>query len=443
MWMESMKSVKCEEEHITYDDFLLLMKGQTRESDPPPACAPVNRVISLGPVPEGAQINETGEDTIELSVKDEERVPSLSDHLDNEHPNFLDGKNSDDISMYSLPNTPGSMGMFNSSTSSLGLSDSSLGSPDLKQIISDIPLNDKSVVPNMSTMPSMLGRRRSQSLAEEKEKYDYGDFVAKNKSALTTVNRQLYRTQRSMRLSVIEASRRFEEEKARRARDTLIAQKLSQAGLVMRHGHKVQVTSETIRKYLKENKAEQEVLVEKANRRGGRGRYARKKTISDLNAMLNPSLGQHEIGVSFQSMTPDISKRLRDVSSEELIPIPDLRSKSFEQEESVHAFHGNNRANVPATKSKQNSSEVPSLELIDKAIRKATVPGVFRESLDPFGSDGMYGGSRISGIDVNALRDSASKRQKGDISATDANALRDNRNHLQFEMNAETRIESC
>ena len=32
MWGDSMKAVNCNEARITYDDFLLLMKGQTKES---------------------------------------------------------------------------------------------------------------------------------------------------------------------------------------------------------------------------------------------------------------------------------------------------------------------------------------------------------------------------------------------------------------------------
>ena len=33
MWGDSMKAVNCSEARITYDDFLLLMKGQTREAE--------------------------------------------------------------------------------------------------------------------------------------------------------------------------------------------------------------------------------------------------------------------------------------------------------------------------------------------------------------------------------------------------------------------------
>ena len=117
-----------------------------------------------------------------------------------------------------------------------------------------------------------------------------------NKSALSA-NRQLYRAHRQMRISVLEASRQFEEMKATRARDTLMKEQVKEAmgaGLVMRHGTKLQVTSEAIRKYLDEATAEQNLLLETANRRGGRGRASRKKTISDMSAFV-PSMGQDEM----------------------------------------------------------------------------------------------------------------------------------------------------
>lgn len=444
MWMDSMKSVNCKQTHITYDDFLLLMKGQTKESEPEvePSVVPLmstpKRGVSLGPVPEGAQVIESQDQSgVDFPLEEEATSPALSTFLGDNHVDVVEGKNAEDCSVHSLPNMGGS-GMLESSNSSLGLPSPSPDSPSTRQIVSDIPVTENTTLPDVSlpNFTKVLTRRRSQSLVEEKEAKqpdedespvikpliegsapansqeqgqheDHG--LAKNKSALT-VNRQLYRAHRQMRLSVLEASRKFEEEQARRARDTLIAQKLSQAGLVMRHGHKVQVTTEAIRSYLKENKAEQQELVEKANRRGGRGRSSRKKTISDLNAMMNPSYGQDEMTEAPKrtSYTPEISKAVKRVEVENL-DVPDLRSRSFDQD--TVPLIDNSRLSTVVVGGKQVAVDVPSLELIDKAIRKATVPGVFRETSDPFGVDGMYGGSRINSIDVNALRDPGRHRQ--------------------------------
>jgi calcium-dependent protein kinase len=406
MWMESMKSVRCTQENITYEDFLLLMKGQTREPEPVVASA---RGPSLGPLPEGELLDEAElQKSAELPATEEKLPGALSPHLVNNHDPGLEENNTDDGSTRSLPNVGGS-NTYDSSSSSLGLPSPASDSPASRPIISDIDANEQTIIPDVSVQMSPITRGRSKSLAEENESRDADDGLAQNNIALI-VSRQLYRAHQKnqkMRISVLEASRRFEEEQARRARDTLIAQKLSQAGLVMRHGHKVQVTSEAIRKYLKENKAEQQELVEKANRRGGRGRSSRKKTISDLNAMLNPSLGPDEMGEIARKAhfhTPQPVKNMQGGLSGEALEVPDLRSKSSEQDVNPHE-HKNAPMSTVVVGKKQSTVDVPSLELIDKAVRKATVPGEFRETKDPFSSDGMYGGSRINTIDVNAMRD--------------------------------------
>lgn len=392
-----MKSVRCTQEHITYDDFLLLMKGQTRDPEP---VVPLVRGPSLGPLPEGEQLDEAElQASSEFSTNEEIPLSLLSHAINNQNP-CLEATNTDDGSTHSLPNIGGSHA-YDSSNSSIGMP--SPLSPASSMIIADIAVKEQMKIPDVSTRSSIT-RKRSKSLAEENENVDLEDSVAKNKGSLTA-SHQLYRAHQKMRISVLEASRRFEEEQARRARDTLIAQKLSQAGLVMRHGHKVQVTSEAIRKYLTENKAEQQELVEKANRRAGRGRSSRKKTISDLNAMLNPSLGQDEMGEIARKShlrTPEPIKNMKGPLSGANFEAPDLRSKSFEQDLKPHEHDVTPKTQV-VVGSKQGMVEVPSLELIDKALRKATVPGEFRETSDPFGADGMYGGSRINTIDVNAL----------------------------------------
>ena len=102
-----------------------------------------------------------------------------------------------------------------------------------------------------------------------------------SKSALV-VNRKLYRAHSQLRLAVMDASKRFEDQQVRHAYQVIQRQQQEQAsanepqmsfaGLVMRHGNKQQVSSEAIRKLLEENRRKQLTMVEKANRRGGRGR---------------------------------------------------------------------------------------------------------------------------------------------------------------------------
>ena len=45
----------------------------------------------------------------------------------------------------------------------------------------------------------------------------------------------------------------------------------------------------------------------------------------------------------------------------------------------------------------------PPVAFVDKSLRKATVPGQFHKTEDPFGADGMYGGARINAVDVNQI----------------------------------------
>jgi hypothetical protein len=412
MWKDSMKSVNCTQAHITYDNFLLLMKGQTKEPDTPERPSRVSKKVDDLP-----EINEESSNADDLSLPNNSFSNLLAtDHL------FLQKTSDDEISIQSLPNIGAQD--FNNSSSSAILASSGLdidGSPIGRRMIADIATTIEANLSGLSSespISEAFGRERSSSLPtaelearteEAQFKGDYrravnlpehdkqvDDDYQKSQSALV-VNRQLYRAHRQMRISVMEASRRFEEQQARRARDTLIAQTIVQAGLVMRHGHKVQVTSEAIRALLEENKAEQQVLVEKANKRGGRGRASRKKTISDMSGMLISSMGQDELGdIALQaaSKTPDPTKSVFHASMNGIsLDMPSLKEGV---PTTPHAPLAPRVSKTPV------GPPVPVVE--DKGLRAATVPGEFRKTQDPFSLDGMYGGARISTRDVNQIR---------------------------------------
>jgi hypothetical protein len=224
--------------------------------------------------------------------------------------------------------------------------------------------------------------RRAMILPEhEHNQKDINELVKDESKSALVVNRKLYRAHRQMRLAVLEASKRFEENQTRRARDTLIAQSeeeegtggMIQAGLVMRHGIANQVTSEAIRKLLQDNAAQQQVLVEKANKRGGRGRRTRKKTISDMSGMLS-SLGQ-----------------------DELLPVAAAAAASIEE---VDATAGPTIPRLEETKSWDHHVSEPQLDVTDLQIRGATVPGEFRRTEDPFSARGRYGAAERFGADI-------------------------------------------
>mmetsp|Transcript_2897 Transcript_2897/g.8124 ORF Transcript_2897/g.8124 Transcript_2897/m.8124 type:complete len:1038 (+) Transcript_2897:205-3318(+) len=185
----------------------------------------------------------------------------------------------------------------------------------------------------------------------------------KQKTALQ-VNRQLYRTHRQMRLAVLEASKRFEEQQTRHAREVLIAQNdeeegkknLAPAGLVMRRGERKQVTSEAVSTLLETYRMQQEKLVEVANKRGGRGRRTRKKTKSDMSAMMG-SLSQDELrGISEEAA--------KDAPVEAVKPPKNLST---------------------------NTPLAPVIEMVEPELRGATVPGNFKPVRDPFSAKGKYG----------------------------------------------------
>jgi len=105
------------------------------------------------------------------------------------------------------------------------------------------------------------------------------------------INRKLYRAHRQMRMAVLEASKRFEDEQLRRTREELQAKEEAGsrhfgAGLVMKRGKKKEVSSGEIRKVLGIKEVETKTFIDVAARKGGRGRRARKKTVSDMSGML-------------------------------------------------------------------------------------------------------------------------------------------------------------
>ena len=188
------------------------------------------------------------------------------------------------------------------------------------------------------------------------------------------------------------------------------------AGLVMRHGTKLQVTSEAIRKYLDETMEEQQALLEKANRRGGRGRRNRKKTISDMSAMMSPSMTQDEMGeiakLSMLSQTPDSKRSTFEFNLEGVEglpefpknPSPDVKTSLAPRAQRRHSGHRIQFEGAPQRRSSANRIQIPeSVAKLDdatpnlapqidlKSLRKPTVLGRFLKTEDPFSASGFYG----------------------------------------------------
>lgn len=196
--------------------------------------------------------------------------------------------------------------------------------------------------------------RRALAIPEHTHNISELDKIIHDESKTPlVVNRRLYRAHREFRHSVTAACKRFEDEKLRRAMETLKArenelQSKHIAGLVMRHGQTL--NEQSIKNFLKKTMEEQQAAVDQANRRGGRGRSSRKKTISDMSGMLS---------LSAQS-TPE----------------PPRAKKSLEQEPI------NNNL---ATRSTIGTAELSSVKENENLLRNPTKPGEFHKTnYDPF-----------------------------------------------------------
>jgi Ca2+-binding EF-hand superfamily protein len=440
MWTESMRNLNCTQRHITYDNFLLLMKGQTSEPEGLERKKSTHLPSQLHSLPENAEVDggriisfeNGGEEAV--STDDEAcQVPVVEgSDLDPDH--FIPRPSLDESSFTSLPNMDANP-MFESSGSISP-------SPSGKKSVSGFEFEVSSMVPNLGAIskPSIVTRKRSKSL--ESETLEAAETSAElttgkirtgdrrlalalpehclknkikddlaNKSALA-VNRHLYRGHRQMRLSFLDACKRFEEQQASRARDTLMKEQVKEAmgaGLVMRHGTKFQVTSEAIRKYLDEAQAEQQVLLDKANRRGGRGRSARKKTISDMSAMMNPSMGQEELGAiatRAAAKTPEANREIMNSSFSSVHDMPDLSISGMGDGKAKLAFKPTSMAGGGSEhKMKPEDVLPPNLPEVDHvSVRKATVPGKFHKTTDPFSLQGMYGGARLQNEAVSQIQ---------------------------------------
>jgi len=392
MWGDSMKAMNCNHARITYEDFLLLMKGQTRDSEnsidelkkystatthlgvvmeeapedltlTPPTLKhrPVSHVNGPGfPAPfipnGGGHIHQV--DTPLSMDEDEDLVTGSVDSRIQpswDSPPHTPSKITKPMSpLHESPMTD------QASTAGLSLNGSSESS------FSNLPrprpymrarsrsydgtnlMGDASTPGNSSMFgPSLV-------VLPEHGKENLPETFAASITASSQPNRTMYhRPHGPMRLAVIEASKRFEEEQARRARDDLLAQgetNRRQAGLVMRRVENKTVSTEQVRKVLEQNQKDRISMVESADRKSGRRN--RTKTRSDIAGMFAPHPQQTVVDMAAvtnnKSCVPNV-----------ISPAPDIGP-------------------TEVTDEKTN-------------LRAPTVPGEFRKAEDPFGAHGRYG----------------------------------------------------
>jgi len=210
------------------------------------------------------------------------------------------------------------------------------------------------------------------------------DTIIKDKTKTPlVVNRQLYRAHRQMRLAVLEASKRFEEQRAEMEIERLKAanpRPVPSAGLTMRHGHKKELSSESLQHIMMQNQQDEKKNLEKASRRSGRGRRSRKKTVSDMAGMLS-SVPPEEL-----IMDPTPSKADKAAA--------DAKMKKEQFNESNHSDSMPAESSMPAaTGLDRGVTDSAAYEAKQHYHLKPTTPGVFRRTVDPFSemSGRIYG----------------------------------------------------
>jgi len=374
MWASSMKACRCHDSKITYDDFLLLMKGQTmqtkevspRNAHPvivQPGLAPSialpsmeNGSMMLPAMGGGSLVGRNLEVLHEMSdgnETEEEHLDDIaplspsqtagafmmpmsggfgaSDSFDDDEPITMDDDDFDER-ISAAADQQVQLQMGHNMVASLTPPESPVRGP--KDFITPVPGSRFTITPdNFKTMGSSMpdlpdsrdfSRRRSRSVDDQDylssprldQDSDHEHAVVKDirramllpehslrlktteemnpdeKLTPLVANRKLYRAHRQMRLAVLEASKRFEEEQLRRTKAEL--QEAPQpsdsrhfgAGLVMKRGKKKEVSSGAIRSLMSERMCTQKTMVDIAARKGGRGRRVRKKTVSDMSGML-------------------------------------------------------------------------------------------------------------------------------------------------------------
>lgn len=497
MWGDSINAVQGKHARITYDDFLLLMKGQTKDPIPleqkklhsvpeqsmsaDESNPDEDRVIVL---PSGDKVNLDGK--IEVRPCEIEGMSSEMNVTMNGSPQNLNHKqlltpkkptekkclldieagldsplsmdDDDDLVQASGPGVPGSSASLTPPmTPTRGVQDFVTPSGQRRAFCDLKDLKNNLQLPGLpsSTGPALFPnppppytRRRSRSVGDEDsppekpKAIDPGSRLSAvtegvevvkmilpetdhihsinpdldnalqdgSKTALV-VNRKLYRAHRQMRLAVLEASKRFEEQQAEHAKELILAAReedenetnngMIQAGLVMRHGHIKQVSSQAIRTLLDSNRLQQEALVEKANKRGGRGRRSRKKTFSDMSGML-ASMGSEDLSSTIARATAADALEDDDETRKMSLLYNDSTPATVVEDEALlddvvkpfMSVVGTTEPFGGLVSSDHLAVSAAAHDLLaeqDGHLRSATVPGEFRKTSDPFGKAGRYG----------------------------------------------------
>ena len=342
MFQDSLQLCRSKHARLSYEDFLHLMKGQTYEDaihvkHSPVVHSPVishRRGASLVNMDDGFFLGESALPDTRGTANTLEGVPFiplLSTQL---------SQVEEDKPFQSSLEVVAEVDYF--SDQEVVGAPSSLGEPS---VLTTASFADK---PPLSGIPSLDKRGRSKSYDEhdshpEKEEEEVDESTGKlkgitdsrrcillpehtlemheepdvkdsiasvvsldaSKKTALAANRELYRAHRRMRLAVLEASKRFEENQTLRTKmqlqqvsdggaeplaKTNLMQSVSAggvaAGLTMKHGNLIRQDSAVIREQMEKLEKEKEEKLQQAYKKAGRGKKKRNKTVSDMTAMM-------------------------------------------------------------------------------------------------------------------------------------------------------------
>lgn len=408
MWSESMQDCNCNNARITYDDFLLLMKGQTRSSNASSftsskgfqSSTNTSTDTSFLPsftsgslYPSSSSFQPIALDVLhEMSESvDDEETPVAERRLSSQSRRNSAGIGENDIDMDDLPPSIDEEDDFDQKLSdiadkAMSLKQDGTTSPPRSPCLRPAPITDftrrrsrsvddqdlegeedasipLNVVHSDDHFPGFhTDIRRALPLPEHTHDRKEIEKVIHNENLTPlVVNRKLYREHRKMRHAVLEATKRFDDQQMKRTKAEIQAQQQAEstsrygAGLVMRRGHKKEVSTGTIRKLMIQKQKQHESNLKLATRKSGRetrsARRGRKKTVSDMSAMMSATITEE----------PAPAETENDIGKE------DLFSQSLKTFDTPEA----------------------DLPLHDVTKPEPTIPGVFRKTIDPFQTMGQ------------------------------------------------------
>jgi Ca2+-binding EF-hand superfamily protein len=179
-------------------------------------------------------------------------------------------------------------------------------------------------------------RRRSRSVGDNDDDKDIQEPLI--------INRTLFRANRQLRLAVLEASKRFETQKAQRARDSFTTDTSQDgvgddsaghtgAGLVLRRRkQRKRIDSDVVRAWIRQNEKKKGAIVRNANKRSGAALRIRAKSLSDISGMMAPTSAGGRLSVLSSPRVP--SERIEAPNALEveagpgLVPVRDRNSSA-------------------------------------------------------------------------------------------------------------------